>query len=831
MTEPTLYTLDANGLYDVALRYDAAAQTLYAKVGERSKPSTRLKNALNECLSILGSDEQRIEATTLEDGTLQFHPVSGKVTLALSRNRTREPLANLALESMDVEQIRPLYVSETRRMGSVFAAAPYSTKGKDAALIETAKTSVTTDYHTHSSGQISAKGLIELGIEEGAYYPIDMLREAGIDTSKLRFPPEARKLVPRVPFPPLDKGDEPKEVYAVALADLTEDERAKLALKMNMPADGQSTYAYMEYDAYRFRYPLSKQSGILRKTILKMAEEYAAQGITDAEVTMVGIDSPALLQTLHEAMDEIAANPRTQGMHMRYLMGIPRSWPQAKIEEQLEIAKLLSTSPYVAGIDFIGYEINRTKDFEESLETFAGWVNEHSPGFVLRMHAGENDKNLENVRDILELAKRHDQLRIRIGHGIYGMDDDTLKLARDLCRDPENPRVVLEFNTDSNIALNNTDDVTKAPVKKALANGIPFVAGSDGAGIYQTTAEQLGMNLLFAGLDGEGFEALRQHQENLNRLQRQHAEECTAKIPNWPSKEGKETFVGELAQQIGAVRDAYASRVKAGFDAQKPPSREEVRAHFSDQGIELVDTQKLPVSLAGKVPVTLVGASGTSWGRIAEEHQLEAEIAIDLLVRTLNPETTYFVQGRHKPRGITGKLQQSLVEAQEAGEDAFYTLGMIAEPKLSDKCDYNHLTGVHLLDGKLLDVPRSLSDFTVENKGVLVGIGGAAFTRDTILLADQRGASMVLMEKPQGAAAEKAEVLKPAYRAASAMQVIENLYKHRPDLFRADFSLDQLETLYAQSEQRMSNRPEETPDPLVTVESGEEIAPDRGVGK
>jgi hypothetical protein len=812
MAKTVEHILDENNHYALDVTYDSNTLQLTIKLRNADTLENRFRRNIIEALqvSLSGESATRLPANTSHD-TVTFTNIDGAFSLQLGRkNRRSESIGQYEVSidgKLHQHHVGKLVVSETRRIGSQHEALPYNTEGRED-LFERAQSAVFTDYHTHSSAQISSEGLFNIGVDKKALYPLHLLAEAGIDTSIYRFPKELRQTTKRILFPPLEPQNLPAEVSCVPLSALNDEERAKLIKKMSMPTDRVGTYTDMEYGPYRFRYPLTKNKDVLRESIREVAREYQKHGVQDAEITFVGLDNPELLQTLHEVMGEIEEenrqksleNPNFKPFHLRFLMGIPRAWSNEKIAEQLEKAKLLSKSPYISGIDFVGYEVNKTQEFKETLDQFASWVNDHAPGFVLRAHAGENDKNRSNVTEILELAEKYPNLRIRIGHAIYGMDDNALRIARKLAADPNNLRVVLELNADSNIALNNIDDVRQIPLQKALDNDIPFVVGSDGSGIYETDPKQLGMNLIFSGITKGGLEALETHQQQVMNTQRMYAKECAKKINGWDNSAGRKTFVSELVKDVQAVGNL-------------PPyqhindERTAILSALQDHGVELVPSGSRPAILSDKLPITIVGASGGSWDRISPQQQRETAIAMDMLAHVLDPDKVYFVQGRHKPRGLTGCMQHSIEEANTellgAGKKPFYTHGILAEPKFNKHDSYRHLTHVEIIDGKLLDTANALVGHAHKNGGIMIAAGGAAFTRDAILEADKKDVSMFLLSGPEGASSEKAEVLNPKYRTVGATQLISKLFTHRRDLLRTDFDLSQLDALYDASKLRV----------------------------
>ncbi len=793
--------------------------TLAVSVDGQSQPWPRLVDALQKQLLVyskgIGSSHYTIPTKRQKDGTgLIFRDVGSDFSVNLN---TETIGTYRASNSGELTQTfyRPLTVGEVRRIGTFHNTSPYAQHAPDRegpendALLARAKKAVFTDFHTHSSGHISPRGLLKVAVDHEAYYPLSLLRDAGIDTSFQRFPGAMRKSIPRVPFPPRDVPNMPNNVEAVPLRGLTNEERHKLEIKMAMPMDRQSTFSEMEHDAYRFRYPLTKDDKLLGDTLKQTARELMSQGIKHAELAMVGLDKPQMLKAVHQTMHEIENDPEFKGFSMQFMVGIPRNFTSEKIEELLEKTKILSQSPYITGVDFIGYEVTKTKEFADKLAQFCDWANENRSGFNVRVHAGENDKNLDNVRDFLELAQAHPNLHFRVGHGVHGMTSETLKLARTLSADPKNPRLTIESNPDSVIALNNIDCFTDIPFAKMVSNKIPFVIGSDSAGTYGTTAEQLGLAAYYGGLDDHGFELLETHQKHLMEQQRGYAKNRASTIADWKTASGKESFTDKLVAELATVPLA-------------PPAEENsidpelIAAKLRADEVAEVDDVKNVAELKHRTPVTIVGASGDRWEKLTPIAQREVAIGMDMLTHALNPDKAYFVQGRTKPSGLSYVVNKALHGANadlvKEGRNPFYNLGLLVAARFTQSDSYKHLTHMRRVSDKYLDLADEAVEHVLDNNGVLIAAGGSAFSRDIILKADQRGIldaspdkkrMMFLFSNASGASAEKSKVLLPDYSVENGITLIQKMQAIKPELFREGLTLDKLNTLYEQSAARV----------------------------
>ena len=114
------------------------------------------------------------------------------------------------------------------------------------------------------------------------------------------------------------------------------------------------------------------------------------------------------------------------------------------------------------------------------------------PSFVIRVHAGENDSQKDNISHSIlcvkeSLAPGQPMPKMRLGHGLYTYSPNSKK-GRETLKQLKENNVVLEFQITSNVRLNNLNSLENHPLKNYLKNGIRCVQGTDGAALYGTDA-------------------------------------------------------------------------------------------------------------------------------------------------------------------------------------------------------------------------------------------------------------------------------------------------------------------------------------------------------
>lgn len=819
--------MDYNGHYPLDLSYNMDSNRLQVKVADDSKPWPRfVKNAVRQLNVQTSGSGRPIDIHRGADNIVcELPPMTREFKLFLGKRFIGSIDIAPNNGTLSQREREPITSTDTRRMGTFHEAEPYLLPD-DPELIALAKKAVKTDIHTHSSGQIFAHGLIEVAKAHKAFYPVRLLKEAGIDTDFGTFPdtPDFRQTIDRVPFPPKDTGEEEKTEEGIRIDKLSGKQQHLLELQMALPTDRTSTFIEIENDTNKFRYPLSKLPNLYAETIVAMAREYKADGVHLATPSAVGLDNPAMFKAIHDGIDAIEQDPQSdlKDVTLRFLYAIPRGFPLPVIHQHLEKLKTLSASPYITGLDFVGYEVNKTSEFANELDSFCAWANENRPGFTIRVHAGENDKNLDNVKNVLDSAEHYPNLRFHIGHGIYGLDEETKQRLVRLNADSNNPRVIMEPNPPSVIALDNVDCLTEIPLGKLIDNRIPFVLSSDCSGTYTTTAEQIGIDALNAGLNREGIQQLQETQDHLTHCFRSYSQGLTEKIPGWETEEGRKRFVDEMTTAMvdpskpktppPTAEEKLAAKEKA--HAAETAAREEIRGKLRSRNVTLVDPlEKLP-ELARRTPIGIFGSSGSNWRAMTPEQQQASAVALDMLVNALNPEEARIVQGRSKPEGINRIINLSRRDAAARGgsHSRLTNVGLWQQANYDEPDSFKDLSHVQIIPGnKHIDIPDAIVehvfDHTYEHNGLgvsdgaIIAIGGGTFTRNTITKADQRGIRdddrptnarmLLLLDAAGGASAGKAKYLHPDFRTLDGRDVVRKLYQHyetfRPGVFSDHF--------------------------------------------
>ena len=435
-----------------------------------------------------------------------------------------------------------------------------------------------TDLHTHMNGNLPPEALIALGIHHQLRYPLYYIKKLGLSCTPAQWETlSARRLRAEEKWG--DAGLTGKyrdrridDHTYINFADLilgnpgdAAENIRRIRNSLTIPKDGQAVFADLE-KVYLYRYVFTRgqraespfmglnTEGIPNREVgeyvrrmwrdrederyagntlyqdllLWIAREYQRRGIVYAEISDTRLLNrqafPRQLREIHEIMPAIT---RETGVTLRFLAGIRRI-PLTIVRDQttsgdyladnLRVLRMIADDPYVAGSDIIGEELNDILELRPVFRALTAIARDH-PGFVIRVHAGENDSLRDNVANSIRcvresLAEGQKMPILRIGHGLYTRDLRSPR-GQALLEEMKDSGAVLEFQITSNVRLNNLSSLEHHPLRQYLEAGVKCVQGTDGAALYGTDSidEQLSLEKLLelsfeemcqmAGAEGE----------------------------------------------------------------------------------------------------------------------------------------------------------------------------------------------------------------------------------------------------------------------------------------------------------------------------------------
>ncbi|MCK6549711.1 NUDIX domain-containing protein [Myxococcota bacterium] len=447
-----------------------------------------------------------------------------------------------------------------------------------------------TDLHTHFAACLSGAELVALGAEHGLVLSPAQLEELGVHAAR-----------------------------PVAVASLDARARGRIAAALDLPIDQQSFFLEMER-RYDRRRPFVRAPELFLPNLVAIARRFAASGVRYAELSLGDCLEPARLAVLHEHLDAIEAET---GVRLRFLVALRRDDdPEWDFDVLARLGDCLA-SRAIAGIDVMGHETCSTRAFLPVLARAAALAKER-PGLVIRVHAGENPAYPENVREAFLALRDHPDVELRIGHGLYGVDD---ALERELARHADH--VIVEFNLSSNLALNNIQGTREVPLVRYLDAGVACVLGTDGAGLYSTSAADEVRAAIACGLAPA----------HLARLEVIEAELLARKA----EREGVMAPLRDVPVPPARPLVFYGDAVRAAREAERAARGVKLRARVDAIGATLIERTR--PNLHGRRALWISGAWKNAIFEWTPAHVAQVRALFDALMPALRDRGTIVVTG------------------------------------------------------------------------------------------------------------------------------------------------------------------------------------------
>lgn len=197
---------------------------------------------------------------------------------------------------------------------------------------------------------------------------------------------------------------------------------SKLEKLLSIPIDKQSTFVDME-EIYKCRAFIVKNKNLFPDMMQKISKKYKEENIKYAEISFAGVTSPEYIEQINKLVPQLY---KEDGVLIGFMAALWRHSDEPWNQYELEKLKKAIHNPYIVGLDVMGQETNSILDMKNILTDFANYVKEVDPEFNFRIHAGENLTRPENIKESLNIA-RETGIKMRIGHGLYGVDSDVIE--------------------------------------------------------------------------------------------------------------------------------------------------------------------------------------------------------------------------------------------------------------------------------------------------------------------------------------------------------------------------------------------------------------------
>lgn len=459
---------------------------------------------------------------------------------------------------------------------------------------------------------------------------------------------------------------------------ITDKDIKKYVKKMLKDLEADSTY---------------KNNTLFQDKLLWIAREYKKQGIEYTEIadtTLVKQGEPAvdMLEQVHEIMPEIE---KETGVLIRFLAAIRRipltiikdAYTSTNyLKENLDVLKAIAKDPYVVGSDFIGEEINDISELKPVIAELVKYVSEEDSEFTIRIHAGENDSLINNVKNSIECVKQsllpgQKMPQVRLGHGLYTPDLNSEE-GKELINLIKGTETVLEFQLTSNVRLNNLNALGKHPIKEYLKNDIKCVQGTDGCGFYgvDTIDEQLALSNLLEVTEEE-FNNMRKVEDEIISRRKKYFEKKSKKFEKFLNGRSiKEAILeAEKENTIKSSMNSISMRINSKIDAE---------VHLKTM------TKELPED---RMPIIIAGGSFNSTDR-ETQITIDGRKILEKLIDKIDSEKVYFVIG-HKVQAYEKVILDIIKEKNKKIEVYSIIPNMITKEE-KENLEKANITGIRI---------------------------------------------------------------------------------------------------------------------------------------
>ena len=304
------------------------------------------------------------------------------------------------------------------------------------------------------------------------------------------------------------------------------------------------------------------------------------------------------------------------------------------------------------------YEQEGITDFLRVLAIYAM----KNPNFLIRLHSGESQDDKKGISYALTIIKEEfanltKYPRIRIGHGIHGINEESAKLIKEL-------GAQVDLNLPSNVKLGyispdpeKDKDVIEA-VRLLHKYQIPTFIGTDGFGLYRSDPIESMKMAVRVGLDVQGV--IKNEKEYIEQQ--------------------------KIFEEKVDKRETKISRLSCDKDQF---SKERLTILLKNQGIKVILNQGT-AKYRDRVPIIIAGGSLKTGSDMDFKQYRDISIALQTLVNVIDIKKCYFVTGGTNcgPESVFYDVKQNGKRDIDSLAVMPSYVGMLNKSALND---YNHI--------------------------------------------------------------------------------------------------------------------------------------------
>ena len=481
---------------------------------------------------------------------------------------------------------------------------------------------------------------------------------------------------------------------------------------------GVTSFNDME-NVYRFRGPIVKNLQLFPIFLELIAKDYQKYGVQYAELSLSDILKPEWMKVALENLPQIE---KKYQVSLRFLVGLWRHSPNEFNQDLIEQIKTYvnSGNPYIVGADYMGQETNSTRDFIKELQMLAQ-IKTIFPNFVIRVHAGESLCHPKNVYLAIKEGGA-----TRIGHGLYGLDEETLILAKE-------KDVIFECNPTSNHTLNNTPTEEESTIKKLLDAGIRVTVGTDGYGCYRTNPLLEASLVKQRGLTEQDLKFI--EESDLAYIKKM----TSSRIP-------LDTMA--IDRYLPSLPKAKApANIWTLAEERKVKAKEEIVALVNQQKMTYVNYHQLPDFFKKQdlLPLLFAGGTSTSWDEpVSEQDKIALQSQIKDFMSHLNEKKVALMTGG-TDFGLEKLVHLAVAEFKKVGKN-FILLGTLASQLQADASTISSsLTHATVIDGSWYDLAPQVLTAVAQSRGKAFFMTGGDVVKEMIQISKNLSENLTLL--------------------------------------------------------------------------------------
>ena len=600
-----------------------------------------------------------------------------------------------------------------------------------------------TDLHTHFTAIPRGKTLINLGLKYNIEYPTEYLKEIGIDSEGVgEFTP---------------------------LSSLNEKQLEQLRFALSIKANSITIFNVLE-KIYKYREPFTKNILLFEDLLDEIAKDYAKSKVRYVEISQsLFYENSEFLKIATRCLPKIEEKYHVD---IRFLCAVRRNDVIDRSLDRIDIIRSLAESKYIVGIDFLGHETNSTSEFKTVLkECFLLSMN-LDKYFVVRIHAGETPVHINNINTALKYAdsiyqkeKTGKRPLIRIGHGLFGVNETTMKLAK-------LNNAIIEFNISSNLSLNNIRSLRDIPIKRCIDNSVNVVIGTDGPGIYRTNSRTEMLLAANAGLEFKDIKTIKRLEDHIIDESTAYQKDCDVEelysSIKYHTKDGKQRYVKKTNKSKNKFLERQIKKVENKL----------LKYGVSN------DTS----SLKHKCPILITGSSRLQWPKMKVTAKERVKSVVEMFVSAMNPDKYYLVTGGTS-YGVEELFQNAAYQERQKGRNVEVLGVLVAEAETSEIkknaiTKYEYMLNKEGYETDWYGLANDLISFIKQRDGIVIAISGGNIVNDIIQMSYNQEVSIFLMKSVGGASSKKSEFLSHTNSSFKNITELQRIItKVKKDLF------------------------------------------------